>query len=81
MAEKSNLDALRSGDLSAFLQNEEPPEIKEQPKIEQWKAFMFLFAISFGPAFVAVDLSSDQPEREEVFIMILVVVVLTFISN
>ena len=39
-------------------QQEQEPTVAK--RLDDWDAFIVLFAISFGPAFVAVDLTVNQ---------------------
>jgi len=56
-------------------------EEKDVVRLDNWQAFLFLFAVSFGPAFIVVDLTTDSKTVLSVNIVILVLIFLTFISN
>lgn len=66
-----------------FLTSPSPPqeEAKDVVRLDNWQAFLFLFAVSFGPAFIVVDLTTDSKTVLSVNIVILVLIFLTFISN
>jgi hypothetical protein len=55
--------------------------VKDITRLDNWQAFLFLFAVSFGPAFIVVDLTTDNKTVFSVVIVILGLILLTFISN
>jgi len=66
-----------------FLNSTQLPseEVKEITRLDNWQAFLFLFAVSFGPAFIVVDLTTDSQTVFSVVIVILGLILLTFVSN
>jgi hypothetical protein len=66
-----------------FLASPSAPQEEEKDvvRLDNWQAFLFLFAVSFGPAFIVVDLTTDSKTVLSVNIVILVLIFLTFISN
>jgi len=66
-----------------FLNSTQIPseEVKEITRLDNWQAFLFLFAVSFGPAFIVVDLTTDSQTVFSVIIVILGLILLTFVSN
>jgi len=66
-----------------FLNSTQLPseEVKEISRLDNWQAFLFLFAVSFGPAFIVVDLTTDSQTVFSVVIVILGLILLTFVSN
>jgi hypothetical protein len=61
--------------------NASQDEVKEVVRLDNWQAFIFLFAVSFGPAFIVVDLTTDSSSVLSVNIVLLVLIFLTFVSN
>ena len=48
----------------------------------QGTAFFFLFAVSFGPAFIAIDLSTSVQEiKTSIFFVIFFIVVAVYLMN
>jgi hypothetical protein len=66
-----------------FLNTQTPQkeEVKEVFRLDNWQAFLFLFAVSFGPAFIVVDLTTDSNTVFYVNVVILFLILLTFLSN
>jgi hypothetical protein len=62
-------------------QTPQKDEVKEVFRLENWQAFIFLFAVSFGPAFIVVDLTTDSNTVFYVNVVILFLILLTFLSN
>jgi len=59
-------------------------DTKEVKRFDNWQAFIFLFAVSFGPAFIVVDLSTNNGGGKAFYIVnivFLIFIFLTFISN
>lgn len=58
---------------------------KEVTRFDSNQAFVFLFAVSFGPAFIVVDLVTEDDQDLKGFYtvnsILLVFIALTFISN
>ena len=53
-------------------------------RLDSWDAFVVLFAISFGPAFVAVDLTvnqNDGPGKEMITVATLIGILIFFLFN
>ena len=50
-------------------------------RFDNWQAFLFLFAVSFGPAFIVVDLTTDSQTVFLVNLVVLLLIFLTFLSN
>ena len=53
-------------------------------RLDTWDAFVVLFAISFGPAFVAVDLTVNQsagPDKEYITIATIAGIIIFFLFN
>jgi len=75
--------AFTNSNAMQFLNNSSPlqEEVKEVSRLDNWQAFLFLFAVSFGPAFIVVDLTTDSKTVLSVNIVILVLIMLTFLSN
>jgi uncharacterized membrane protein len=61
--------------------NTEQDEVKEVVRFDNWQAFLFLFAVSFGPAFIVVDLTTDSQTVFYVNLVVLLLIFLTFLSN
>ena len=61
--------------------NTEQDEVKEVVRFDNWQAFLFLFAVSFGPAFIVVDLTTDSQTVFDVNLVVLLLIFLTFLSN
>lgn len=66
---------------STNLHTSEEVNVKEITRLDNWQAFLFLFAVSFGPAFIVVDLTTDSQTVFRVVIVILGLILLTFLSN
>lgn len=62
-------------------QTPQSSEVKEVSRLNSWQAFCLLFAVSFGPAFIVVDLTTDSNSVFYVNVVILILIFLTFISN
>ena len=60
-----------------------PEEIRQVSRFDTKQAFIFLFAVSFGPAFIVVDLTTDETGESFYVIncVLLFFILLTFISN
>ena len=59
----------------------EPPIAGDLLRLDNWQAFVVLFAISFGPAFIAVDLTTESDTNELVTGILVFLIVLVFLSN
>ncbi len=58
--------------------------VREVTRFDNKQAFIFLFALSFGPAFIVVDLTTEGSGSRAFYIancILLTFIVLTFISN
>ena len=69
--------------LDAVEQQQPPEEIKQVSRFDNGQAFIFLFAVSFGPAFIVVDLTTEEVGRGYYIVncILLVFILLTFVSN
>lgn len=59
-------------------------DVKEVTRFDSNQAFIFLFAVSFGPAFIVVDLATQDGGTKGFYIVnsvLLVFIFLTFVSN
>ena len=60
-------------------------ETNEITRFDSNQAFIFLFAVSFGPAFIVVDLATEDYSGKNGFFIVnsilVVFILLTFVSN
>ena len=74
------------GSISRRTNDEGDEESTEVTRFDSNQAFIFLFAVSFGPAFIVVDLATtNYSDTDKGFYIVnsilLVFILLTFISN
>ncbi len=75
-------------DANLLAEDFPPPEESEEPQVNDnfhfsdKEAFFFLFAVSFGPAFIAIDLSTSVSTiKPWIFGVIIVVIFIVFLMN
>jgi len=54
---------------------------QDDSRLDAWNAFYVLFAISFGPAFIAIDLSTEGTDQKWVTYITLGVIFIVFLMN
>jgi hypothetical protein len=56
-------------------------KIQDNPRLDSLNAFFVLFSVSFGPAFISIDLSTDATTSTMVTGLTLVVIIMVFLMN
>ena len=64
-----------------LLEETRPEKIPDDPRLDSLNAFFVLFAVSFGPAFISIDLSTDDTKSILVTVLTLVVICMVFLMN
>lgn len=67
--------------LTRDSEKEDSLEVPQTERFDSWSAFMLLFAVSFGPAFIAVDLVTENTVSQTLTLILIVILVLVFLSN
>ena len=60
---------------------DEADKKQDDSRLDSLNAFYVLFAISFGPAFIAIDLSTDSTDQKWVTCITLAVIFIVFLMN